>query len=174
MSSMNTEFLKRLFTSCSEETGNGYRDGLNLSELYKRIEETSEAERRFSEARSKANLSLATEDTIGAAAYAAIRAYEMQGFINGFLLCAQLGRELSGMERNTGESDKYTAVIQWIVGLASPRQIRFLEKRGFIHVERWSFEAAKNMIDQIAANSWRVPEDIVPQEYEPEKTEVAE
>ncbi len=170
---MNIEFLRRLFTSCSEETGNGYRDGLNLSELYYRIEEVAEVERQFSEVRSGAGLSPSVEDSISAAAYAVIRAYEMQGFINGFRLCAQLGKELSGMERNTNESDKYMAVIQRIAGLASPRQIRFLEKRGFVHVERWSFETAKNMIDQIAANGWRVPEDIVPQEYETEGTEAA-
>ena len=116
---MNIEFLRRLFTSCSEETGNGYRDGLNLSELYYRIEEVAEVERQFSEVRSGAGLSPSVEDSISAAAYAVIRAYEMQGFINGFRLCAQLGKELSGMERNTNESDKYMAVIQRIAGLAS-------------------------------------------------------
>lgn len=107
---MNIEFLKRLFTSCSEETGNGYRDGLNLSELYNRIEETAEAERKFSEARSKANLPPSIEDSIGTAAYAAIRASEMQGFVNGFRLCAQLGRELGRMEGayTQGQKDRGT------------------------------------------------------------------
>lgn len=50
-------------------------------------------------------------------------------------------------------------------GLATPKQIRFLEGKGFLHVGQWQFETARNMIDRIAANRWRVPRDIVPAEY---------
>ena len=50
-------------------------------------------------------------------------------------------------------------------GLTTPKQIRFLEGRGFQHVGTWSFNAAKRMIDRIAANGWRVPKGIRPQEY---------
>lgn len=50
-------------------------------------------------------------------------------------------------------------------GLTTPKQIRFLEGRGFQHVGTWQFETAKKMIDRIAANGWRVPHDINPQEY---------
>lgn len=50
-------------------------------------------------------------------------------------------------------------------GLTTPKQIRFLESRGFLHVGTWQFDAAKNLIDRIAANGWRVPHDINPQEY---------
>lgn len=50
-------------------------------------------------------------------------------------------------------------------GLTTPKQIRFLEGRGFQHVGTWQFETAKNLIDRIAANGWRVPYDIVPAEY---------
>lgn len=53
-------------------------------------------------------------------------------------------------------------------GLTTPKQIRFLEGRGFLHVGMWSFDAAKHMIDRIAANGWRTPYDIVPAEYRPE------
>lgn len=49
--------------------------------------------------------------------------------------------------------------------LTTPKQIRFLEGRGFQHVGTWQFETAKNLIDRIAGNGWRVPSDIVPQEY---------
>ena len=45
---------------------------------------------------------------------------------------------------------------------ASPRQIRFLERKGFQHVETWSFADAKCMIDYIADHGWRVPRGIVP------------
>ena len=50
-------------------------------------------------------------------------------------------------------------------GLTTPKQIRFLEGRGFRHVGQWRFETAKGLIDRIAANGWRVPRDIDPSEY---------
>lgn len=50
-------------------------------------------------------------------------------------------------------------------GRTTPKQIRFLESRGFEHVGTWQFETAKNLIDRIAANGWRVPMDINPREY---------
>lgn len=54
-------------------------------------------------------------------------------------------------------------------GLATPRQIRLLERKGFIHVGTWSFDAAKKMIDRIAGNNWNVPWEIDPATYEPER-----
>ena len=53
-------------------------------------------------------------------------------------------------------------------GLTTPKQIRFLEGRGFEHVGTWQFESAKKLIDRIAGNGWRVPHDIIPGEYKPE------
>lgn len=53
-------------------------------------------------------------------------------------------------------------------GLTTPKQIRFLENRGFQHVGRWEFEAARKMIDRIAANRWHTPKGIVPTEYKPQ------
>lgn len=53
-------------------------------------------------------------------------------------------------------------------GLTTPKQIRFLENRGFNHVGTWQFEVAKNMIDRIAANGWNIPHGITPGEYNPE------
>lgn len=52
--------------------------------------------------------------------------------------------------------------------LTTPKQIRFLESQGFQHVGTWQFEAAKKLIDRIAANSWRVPREITPATYVPE------
>lgn len=50
-------------------------------------------------------------------------------------------------------------------GLTTPKQIRFLESRGFQHVGTWQFDTAKNLIDRIAGNGWRIPNGIIPQEY---------
>lgn len=56
-------------------------------------------------------------------------------------------------------------------GLTTPKQIRFLEGKGFNHVGQWEFDAARKLIDRIAANSWRVPYDIDPSTYVPKKVD---
>ena len=53
------------------------------------------------------------------------------------------------------------------VGLTTPKQIRFLESRGFNHVGTWQFEDAMKLIDRIAANGWRTPASINPAIYTP-------
>ena len=45
-------------------------------------------------------------------------------------------------------------------GLTTPKQIRFLESKGFKHVGMWQFETARKLIDRIAANGWRIPRNI--------------
>ena len=55
------------------------------------------------------------------------------------------------------------------IGLATPRQIRQLEGRGFQRVGTWSFKAANNLITRIASNSWRTPHGIDPATYIPEE-----
>ena len=52
-------------------------------------------------------------------------------------------------------------------GLTTPKQIRFLEGRGFKDVGMWQFDHARNMIDRIAANGWRLPAGVRPAEYVP-------
>ena len=53
-------------------------------------------------------------------------------------------------------------------GLTTPKQIRFLENKGFKHVGTWAFESARYMIDRIAANDWHVPRGVTPSTYVPE------
>ena len=55
-------------------------------------------------------------------------------------------------------------------GLATPKQIRFLESRGFQHVGTWQFDAANKMISRISYNNWRIPEGVVPSTYTPGAT----
>ena len=52
-------------------------------------------------------------------------------------------------------------------GLTTPKQIRFLESRGFQHVGTWQFAEAKKLIDRIAANSWKIPRGIDPAYFTP-------
>lgn len=57
-------------------------------------------------------------------------------------------------------------------GLTTPRQIRFLENKGFQHVGTWQFDEARRMIDRIAGNGWRIPRGIYPVEYIPPSQQV--
>ncbi len=50
-------------------------------------------------------------------------------------------------------------------GLTTPKQIRFLESRGFQHVGTWQFATAKSLIDRIAGNNWKIPAGIKPAEF---------
>ncbi len=52
-------------------------------------------------------------------------------------------------------------------GLTTPKQIRFLEGRGFQHVGTWQFSDAKALIDRIAANNWHIPRGITPEQFDP-------
>lgn len=54
-------------------------------------------------------------------------------------------------------------------GMTTPKQIRFLESKGFQHVGSWQFEIARSLIDRIAANGWRVPYDIDPKSFTPKE-----
>lgn len=57
-------------------------------------------------------------------------------------------------------------------GLTTPKQIRFLENRGFQHVGTWQFDSAHKLIERIAANGWHLPHGIDPQTFIPEPTPV--
>lgn len=56
-------------------------------------------------------------------------------------------------------------------GLATPKQIRFLEQKGFVHVGTWRFEDASHMITRISASGWRVPRGVDPAAYTPPAAE---
>jgi len=52
-------------------------------------------------------------------------------------------------------------------GLATPKQIRYLEGRGFHHVGQWKFRDATAMMARISSNGWHIPIGINPATYEP-------
>lgn len=57
-------------------------------------------------------------------------------------------------------------------GLATPKQIRCLEKYGFRHVGTWTFAEASQAISMIAGNSWQVPQWVNPGQFKPGMQEV--
>lgn len=58
------------------------------------------------------------------------------------------------------------------MGLATPKQIRFLERKGFQHVGAWTFDQASKMIGRISKCGWRIPPGVDPYTYVP-PTEMA-
>ena len=52
-------------------------------------------------------------------------------------------------------------------GLATPKQIRLLERYGFRQVGTWQFDQASTLISRLAANGWRVPYGMSPAHYRP-------
>lgn len=53
-------------------------------------------------------------------------------------------------------------------GMATPKQVRMLERKGFIHPGTWTFEQASKMMSILAKNRWMVPAHIDPATYKPE------
>ena len=51
--------------------------------------------------------------------------------------------------------------------LATPKQIRLLEKYGFYHVGTWDFDSASKMITRISNNSWFLPRGLDAASYQP-------
>ena len=59
------------------------------------------------------------------------------------------------------------------LGLATPKMIRALERRGFNHVGTWTFDQAHAMIGRLAANGWRPLRDVDPATYVPGSQQMA-
>ena len=80
----------------------------------------------------------------------------------------RLGIRADSVE-TSGQADRLLDAIndRRARGLATPKQIKQLENRGFQNVGKWTFDQARKLIDRIAANGWRTPRDINPKTYIP-------
>ena len=57
---------------------------------------------------------------------------------------------------------------EWVeVGMATPKQVRMLERNGFSHPGAWTFDQAGSMMTRLANNHWMVPDGINPATYVP-------
>lgn len=54
-----------------------------------------------------------------------------------------------------------------VEGLATPKQIRLLERYGFLHVGMWPFESASKVVSRIAENNWLLPRGVNAASYQP-------
>lgn len=109
-----------------------------------------------------------------------IQAEDLSGYVPafGWEMSPPSEKQLNSLEKlgilpdeidNAGKAAKLLDRLnkRRIEGLTTPKQIRFLESRGFQHVGTWQFEDARRLIDRIAANGWRIPHSIDPASYNP-------
>ena len=52
-------------------------------------------------------------------------------------------------------------------GLSTPKQIRYLEAKGFRNVAKWTKAQAQKMMQRIIVCSWRIPSGVDPATYIP-------
>lgn len=90
---MKLNFLSRLYYARSDEDRHS-KDGTNLGELYQQIADVDTAEQLCAIQLEAAKLSADAQETLESRVTAVCRAYEQQGFINGFRLGLMLSREL--------------------------------------------------------------------------------
>lgn len=108
-----------------------------------------------------------------------IQAEDLSGYVPSFAweMAPPSEKQIQSLEKlgilpdeidNAGKASKLLdrLSIRRAEGLTTPKQIRFLESKGFQHVGTWQFETARNLIDRIAANGWRIPHDVNPAIYQ--------
>lgn len=79
----------------------------------------------------------------------------------------KLGIDPDGMTQGYAELVLKKAHERIDAHLATPKQVRMLERKGFQHPGLWTFEQASNMMSRLAMNRWIVPRDINPATYNP-------
>lgn len=107
-----------------------------------------------------------------------IQAEDLAGYVPsfGWEMAPPTDKQLAKLEKlgifpdSIDNAGKATLLLEKLAkrreaGLTTPKQIRFLESKGFKHVGTWQFDNAKNMIDRIAANGWHIPRGINPETY---------
>lgn len=107
-----------------------------------------------------------------------IQAEDLTGYVPnfGWEMSPPSDKQISALEKfgilpdEIGNAGKASLLLERlekrrIEGLSTPKQIRFLENKGFLHVGTWQFDAANRMINRIAANGWKIPRGVIPAEY---------
>lgn len=111
-----------------------------------------------------------------------IQAEDLSGYVPafGWEAAPPTKPQLSALEKygilpdeidNAGKASKLLERLEKrrVEGFTTPKQIRYLESKGFLHVGTWQFETAKKVIDRIAANGWKIPASMEPRaEYKGE------
>jgi superfamily II DNA or RNA helicase len=174
----NEEVAKKM-TEIAEEAGGP----VDLIEAEERAESDVVAQREEALAKRLAEMKNRKRKLVDPLQYAmSVAAEDLSGYIPafGWEISPVSDKQKTELERagiypdeidNAGMASKILDHLKMrrIEGLATPKQIRFLEGKGFNHVGTWQFEAANKLITRIAASGWRVPHEINPHTYTPEK-----
>ena len=79
------------------------------------------------------------------------------------------GIDATGMSAGMASRMVDTLLRRQDEGMATPKQVRMLERKGFAHPGTWTFDQASKMMSILANNRWMVPVHIDPATYRPEQ-----
>ena len=156
-------------------------DGIDLIDAEEQAERDVLAEREEALAKELAEMRKRKRKLVDPLQYAlSIAAEDLVGYVPTFAweMAPPSARQLDFLEKrgifaeSVENMGKASLLIDRLVrrqeeGLATPKQIRCLERYGFRQVGTWLFEDASKMITRLAANNWRVPYGLNPSMYRP-------
>lgn len=86
----------------------------------------------------------------------------------------KMGVDATGMTRGKASALMDVMMKRQDAGMATPKQVRMLERQGFVHPGQWTFEEAKRMMGMLAKcgwQKWKLP--FKPEDYRPESMVMA-
>ena len=173
------EVAKKLTENMKKDAGRP----VDLEEAEKKASEDVVAEREEALAKKLAEMKRRKKKLVDPLQFEmSIQAEDLSGYVPafGWEAAPPSDKQLQALEKagilpdevdNAGKAAKLLDRLEMRreEGLTTPKQIRFLEGRGFQHVGTWQFDSARKLIDRIAANGWHIPQGMVPSEYVPTK-----
>lgn len=174
--SKDAEIAKRI-----DEQMQGTADSIDLIEAEEQAERNILQEREETLAKELAEMRMRKRKLVDPLQYAlSIAAEDLVGYVPTFAweMAPPSEKQLAFLEQrgifaeSVENMGKASLLIDRLMnrqklGLATPKQIRCLERYGFRQVGTWQFDAAGRMISRLAANGWRLPYGLNPHNYKP-------
>lgn len=171
----NDEVAKKMTENLSEQAG----AAVDIEEAEQKASEDVVAQREEALAKTLSEMKRRKRKLVDPLQYEmSIQAEDLSGYVPafGWEMSPPSDKQVKALEKfgiypdeidNAGKAAKILDRLEKrkSAGLTTPKQIRFLEQRGFQHVGTWEFEKANKLINRIAANDWRVPNGIDPSTY---------
>lgn len=179
----NEEVAKKMTENLSDNAGNPF----DIEEAAEKASEDVVSQREQALAKTLSEMKHRKRQLVDPLQYEmSIQAEDLSGYVPafGWEMAPPSEKQLRAIERygifpdeidNAGKAAKILDHLdkRRNAGLTTPKQIRFLEGRGFQHVGTWEFEAARKLIGRIAANGWRIPSGIDAKNYRPDRGELS-
>jgi len=156
-------------------------DGVDLMEAEEQAESDVLAQREEALARELAEMRMRKRKLVDPLQYAvSIAAEDLVGYVPTFAweMAPPSEKQLAFLEQrgifaeSVENMGKARLLIDRLMqrqamGLATPKQIRCLERYGFRQVGTWQFDDARKMISRLSMNNWRLPSGVTPSKYQP-------